>query len=147
MVMMNKCAQGIPGLFSCLKREEAAEGMPIKPKKPCAFQGCPELVDPGETYCEKHKALKNKEYDKYQRSPSHNKRYGNNWRKIRAAYVKAHPLCEECLKIGKMTPVEEVHHVIPLSAGGTNRWENLMSLCQSCHTKKHLELGDRKLWK
>lgn len=40
-------------------------------------------------------------------------------------------------------PAEEVHHIIPLSQGGTHRNDNLMSLCQSCHTKIHLEIGDR----
>ena len=58
-------------------------------------------------------------------------------------YAAAHPLCEMCLKEGRLTPVEEVHHIVPLSQGGTHRNDNLMSLCQSCHTKIHHELGDR----
>ena len=58
-------------------------------------------------------------------------------------YAAAHPLCEMCLKEGRLTPVEEVHHIVPLSQGGTHRNDNLMSLCQSCHTKLHHELGDR----
>ena len=37
----------------------------------------------------------------------------------------------------------EVHHIIPLSQGGTHRNDTQMSLCQSCHTKIHLEIGDR----
>ena len=78
------------------------------------------------------------------RAPNHDKKYGNNWRRIRALYVKQHPLCERCLKEGRITPVEEVHHIVPLSRGGTNQFSSLMSLCQSCHTKTHYELGDRK---
>lgn len=31
----------------------------------------------------------------------------------------------------------EVHHVVPLSAGGTNRHGNLVTLCQSCHLRAH----------
>ena len=58
-------------------------------------------------------------------------------------YAAAHPLCEMCLKEGRLTPVEEVHHIVPLSQGGTHRNDNLMSLCQSCHTKIHHDLGDR----
>lgn len=116
--------------------------MPYKFKKPCAMQGCPNLTN--ETYCEEHKAQRHKEYDKFHRAPDHDKKYGNNWRRIRSLYVKKHPLCERCLKEGRMTPVEEVHHIIPLSRGGTNQFVNLMSLCQSCHTKIHYELGDRK---
>lgn len=116
--------------------------MPSKPKKPCTYPGCPNLTH--ETYCEDHQALRHKQYDKYNRAPNHDKKYGNNWRRIRALYVKQHPLCERCLKEGRITPVEEVHHIIPLSRGGTNQFSNLMSLCQSCHTKIHYEIGDRK---
>lgn len=116
--------------------------MPTKPKKPCAYPGCPNLTF--DVYCEEHAALRRKQYDKYNRAPNHDKKYGNNWRRIRGLYVKKHPLCERCLKEGKTTPVEEVHHIIPLSRGGTNQFSNLMSLCQSCHTKIHYELGDRK---
>lgn len=115
--------------------------MPSKSKKPCAYSGCPNLTH--DTYCEKHQALRHKQYDKFSRAPSHDKKYGNNWQWIRALYVKQHPLCERCLKEGRITPVEEVHHIVPLSRGGTNEFSNLMSLCQSCHTKIHHELGDR----
>lgn len=116
--------------------------MPSKSKKPCAYPGCPNLTH--DTYCEEHQALRHKQYDKFTRAPNHDKKYGNNWRRIRALYVKQHPLCERCLKEGRITPVEEVHHIVPLSRGGTNQFSNLMSLCQSCHTKTHYELGDRK---
>ena len=126
--------------FFMLKKEEAI--MPTKPKKPCAYPGCPNLTF--DVYCEEHAALRRKQYDKYNRSPNHDKKYGNNWRRIRGLYVKKHPLCERCLEEGRITPVEEVHHIIPLSRGGTNQFSNLMSLCQSCHTKIHYELGDRK---
>ena len=42
-----------------------------------------------------------------------------------------------------MTKVEEVHHILPLSRGGTNDEDNLMSLCKSCHSKIHADRGDR----
>jgi 5-methylcytosine-specific restriction protein A len=48
-----------------------------------------------------------------------------------------------CLKEGRLTPVQEVHHILPVSKGGTHARDNLMSLCQSCHTKIHHDLGDR----
>ena len=37
--------------------------MPFKFKKPCAFQGCPNLTK--ETYCEEHKVVREKEYETY----------------------------------------------------------------------------------
>jgi 5-methylcytosine-specific restriction endonuclease McrA len=31
----------------------------------------------------------------------------------------------------------EVHHIIPLSRGGTSTMSNLIDLCTSCHDKRH----------
>lgn len=119
--------------------------MPSKPKEQCAYPGCPNLTH--DTYCEEYQSLRHKQYDKFRRAPNHDKKYGNNWRRIRALYVKQHLLCERYLKEGRITPVEEVHHIVPLSRGVTNQFSNLMSLCHSCHTKIHYELGDRKIRK
>lgn len=115
--------------------------MPKKPKRPCSCPGCPNLTD-GQ-YCEEHEAAARRQYNRYGRPADSNKKYGRAWKRIRDRYVAAHPLCEMCLKEGRLTPVEEVHHIVPLSQGGTHRNDNLMSLCQSCHTKLHHELGDR----
>jgi 5-methylcytosine-specific restriction protein A len=49
----------------------------------------------------------------------------------------------ECLTHGRYVPVEEVHHIIPLSEGRTNDEENLESLCRSYNEKIHGERGDR----
>jgi 5-methylcytosine-specific restriction protein A len=117
--------------------------VPHKPKKPCSYPGCPNLTD--ETYCEVHKNMVAKQYNKFQRSPDHAKKYGRGWKRIRDRYVKAHPLCERCLAEGRMTPVEEVHHILSVNRGGTNEDVNLMSVCKSCHNKIHIELGDRHL--
>lgn len=35
--------------------------MPSKPKKPCAYPGCPNLTH--DTYCEEHEALRQKQYE------------------------------------------------------------------------------------
>ena len=40
-----------------------------------------------------------------------------------------------CLK-----PGTEVHHIIPLSNGGTTTMANLITLCQGCHDKRHRHL-------
>jgi 5-methylcytosine-specific restriction protein A len=115
--------------------------MPHAFKKPCAYPGCPKLTD--EKYCEDHKKIVMQQYDKFNREHNKNKKYGNNWRRIRALYIKQHPLCERCLQEGRITPVEEVHHILPVKQGGSNSFTNLMSVCKSCHTKIHQELGDR----
>lgn len=63
------------------------------------------------------------------------KRYGSKWRKIRNRYINNNPLCEECLKDGKFTKAEEVHHILPLRRGGNHDESNLMALCKSCHSR------------
>lgn len=115
----------------------------MKPRSPCRYPGCREFCEPGEQYCPEHKKLMEQHYDHFTRGYKHSKRYGNNWKKIRDRYVSSHPLCEMCLKEGRYVPVEEVHHIVPLSEGGTNDESNLMSLCRSCHAKIHKERGDR----
>lgn len=115
--------------------------MPRKFKKPCSFPGCPNLTF-GE-FCDKHKKEQRQKYNKYERSPDSNSKYGRRWREIREEYRSEHPLCEMCLKAGRYVPMDEVHHIIPVRAGGTNDKNNLMSLCHSCHQKIHIALGDR----
>lgn len=119
--------------------------MPRRPRRGCAYSGCPRLAVEGGQYCEEHQRLAAQQYNKHTRSPDTNKKYGRAWKRIRDRYAAVHPLCEMCLKEGRLTPVEEVHHILPISQGGDHRESNLMSLCQSCHTKIHLEMGDRQI--
>ena len=115
--------------------------MPKKPKKPCSFPGCPKLTDG--RYCEEHEKVMNDRYNKYERPYDSSVRYGSEWRKIRNRYIKAHPLCEECLANGKITPATEVHHILPVNHGGSNDETNLKSLCKPCHSKITAKMGDR----
>ena len=115
--------------------------MPSRPKRPCSYPGCPRLTD-GQ-YCEEHRTVARQQYDRYERAANVNKVYGRAWSRIRKRYATAHPLCEKCLEEGRHVPVEEVHHIVPISQGGTHDEKNLMSLCQSCHTRIHHQIGDR----
>jgi 5-methylcytosine-specific restriction protein A len=108
--------------------------MPLAPLKPCAYPGCPATIREGR-YCPAHKTKANREYDRNHRRPDHSKIYGWRWRKIRDLYLSKHPLCEECLKQNKYIPTDEVHHIRSVDDGGSHDEENLISLCQSCHTK------------
>lgn len=117
--------------------------MPRKPKHPCHYPGCPELTD--SRFCEKHTKLSNKNYEKYERPYKASERYGRKWRRVRDAYIRLHPLCEDCLELG-LTPVnksEEVHHILPKSKGGSDDFSNLRALCKSCHSRHTAEEGDR----
>lgn len=115
--------------------------MPRKPKQPCTYPSCNKLCEG--RYCEGHKRLTDKRYNSLSRPKDTNKKYGRAWRKIRERYLQSHPLCEQCLKEGRITPTEEVHHIKPVSQGGTHSAGNLMSLCKSCHNKIHYQIGDR----
>ena len=115
--------------------------MPMKPKRPCSYPGCPALT--AGRYCEKHGKEMESRYNKYDRDTETRKRYGRTWKRIRDNYIKANPLCEDCLKRDALTPAEEVHHIIPLSKGGTHEDSNLMSLCESCHSRITAKTGGR----
>lgn len=74
------------------------------------------------------------------------------WKKLRNSYIAEHPLCEECMKKGKITPAEEVHHKIPFLSGSTYQeqinlaydYNNLMSVCSKCHADLHKELNSQR---
>ena len=108
--------------------------MPRKAKRPCRFGGCPKLTESTSGYCAEHEKIQTQHYDKFQRV-DHNKRYGYKWRKLRARFLTAHPLCEQCKAQGRYTAATEVHHIKPLADGGTNDENNLMALCKSCHSR------------
>lgn len=116
--------------------------MPMKPKRPCAVPGCPELTDKG-SYCTKHYQEENHWYNKFGRTKEEKKRYGSAWRKIRNEFLLVHPLCMECKREYKATIATEVHHIKPLDHGGTNETSNLVALCKSCHSKITAASGDR----
>lgn len=130
--------------------------MPYKAKRPCAYQGCPRLTHG--YYCDEHQSLvdeqrkayyrehrheSDREYERTRRDPTTARRYNRTWRVIRNKYIRAHPLCEECLRLGRAVPAEHVHHIIPLADGGTSDASNLMSLCKECHSRIHMEMRKR----
>ncbi len=115
--------------------------MPYKPKRPCGYPGCPKLTEG--RFCEEHAKQEAARYEKYQRDPATRKRYGRNWKRVRDRFLVQHPLCEQCQKEGRLTEAQEVHHIVPLSRGGNNATENLMSLCKSCHSAITAKEGGR----
>ncbi len=50
--------------------------------------------------------------------------------------------CERC---GSRTKVE-LHHILPVSMGGTDTPDNHLWLCRCCHVKEHSEHGHWSIW-
>ncbi len=117
--------------------------MPYKPKKPCAYPGCPELTH--ERYCEKHKRVVDKQYNRHGRDRDTQTFYESPaWRRLRRIKLQAQPLCEECLRENKTVKATMVDHIVPIKQGGAALdLSNLQSLCGSCHSKKSIKEGSR----
>jgi 5-methylcytosine-specific restriction protein A len=115
--------------------------MPYRPAKPCRYPGCPALTH--ERFCATHAKVIARQYEQYERDPATAKRYAGEWRKVRAAYLSAHPLCEICARDNRLTPAALVHHKVKLSDGGGHSPDNLMALCSPCHSRLHAQQGDR----
>ena len=63
--------------------------------------------------------------------------YGHQWRKLRDSVMRRDQgLCQVCLAIGKYTPADEVDHVTPKAAGGSEEPDNLQAICKPCHAEK-----------
>ena len=85
----------------------------------------------------------------YLRGYDANERYDSRWKKVRNIYIKAHPLCEECIKENRFIKATVVHHKLPIENGGDKYdLSNLESLCQSHHMSihKNLEKVNYKFW-
>ena len=67
------------------------------------------------------------------------------WQRLRAAYLAAHPLCEDCKLQGKTTAAEDVHHIRSFMTAQDPAerlalaldYGNLRALCKVCHQLEH----------
>lgn len=72
------------------------------------------------------------------------------WKKLRKAKLRHNPLCERCESRNRITPADEVHHIIPFDRGRTPEeteclafdYDNLKSVCDPCHDEEHKELSN-----
>lgn len=71
--------------------------------------------------------------------------YGRiSWKNCRAfVWSRDRGLCVDCLKAGRYTAAEEVHHIVELTPENVDQPEislnpdNLVSLCRRCHRARH----------
>jgi 5-methylcytosine-specific restriction enzyme A len=83
----------------------------------------------------------NRFYDKYKRDRESKKFYKSKaWQHCRQrVLVRDNHLCQTCLKNGKLTAADMVHHIEELKDKPdlALKEDNLISLCNSCHNKEH----------
>ena len=108
-------------------------------KHPCKHFGCRKLLAKS-GYCEKHKpvitAIKKAAFD-----PDYverNRFYQRvSWKRTRLAQLQREPLCRKCRAVNKLSEATIVDHIKPIAMGGDKyAYENLQSLCASCHNRK-----------
>jgi len=70
---------------------------------------------------------------------------GRRLQRIRAAHLRANPLCVHCRAKGLITAATQVDHITALVNGGADVEENRQGLCDECHKVKTAEdLGYRR---
>lgn len=119
--------------------------MPRRPRKPCLYPGCPELIEYPERYCEKHQHAEKQRHQEYQRlrnDKAEQEFYGSlRWKRLRQMKLRREPLCERCGSIAEM-----VHHRVEIKKDWSQRLDmnNLISLCHKCHQKEHRSGGNMR---
>jgi 5-methylcytosine-specific restriction protein A len=120
--------------------------MPHKPLRPCNAPGCSALVPSG--LCAKHRREHQQRLDTRETATRERAFYWSTpWRKTRARFVRAFPFCEMCKSENLIRLGEEVHHRVPIAAGGDRfAFSNLEHLCKHHHseiTRKEMNYGNR----
>ena len=79
---------------------------------------------------------------KEKRRPDYDRRI-SLYKRRQAGEIEKPNVCATC---GSKTDIEQ-HHIIPIAAGGTDDYFNLISLCHDCHMNLHHRIYDRLQWK
>ena len=111
--------------------------MPYKPKKPCKYPGCNQLVDAA--YCPAHEIhCEDKQYERQRDKETRGWYSTRRWRLLRQQQLIRQPMCEECGRRGRMSVATEADH-IKAHKGDEELFfdeNNLQSLCKRCHSRK-----------
>lgn len=62
----------------------------------------------------------------------------------RAAWLRANPLCKACEADGRVVRAQELDHITPLWAGGSDDESNYQGLCCDCHKAKTASEATRR---
>lgn len=77
------------------------------------------------------------QYDQWRGSAA-SRGYDRRWQKCRRAFLAAYPLCLFCYEQGRLTPANEVDHILTIKERPDLRldWSNLRPLCKPCHSAR-----------
>lgn len=113
--------------------------MPWQPLRRCTEPGCNKRVKAGK--CDEHKRAAQRQQDE-RRGGRRERGYSASWEKYRLQFLKANPLCVECLKQGFYVPAKVVDHIIPINGGDDvlfwPAW-NHQGMCQAHHNQKTVQ--------
>lgn len=117
--------------------------MPGGLKRACPGDGglCPELVDSGRL-CLRHAAEQGSR--RLSRTPWR-RLYDRRWQKARKRFLRRHPVCEECERVGQITEAKVVDHRIPHRGDERLFWDetNWSALCKPHHDVKSARFDGR----
>ncbi len=111
--------------------------MPSLTAKVCAHPGCAQVVH--QKYCTAHAKAERKHRTRaWSSGQSHERGYDWKWRRYRARYLARHPLCVQCLAVGRTEVATVVDHIVPHKGDQVRFWQvdNHQSLCRAHHDAK-----------
>lgn len=113
-------------------------------KKICSSPHCPNYALPNSAYCEEHQ----KEAPSRDSTSKYKEFYNSGiWKKLRRKFLISHIYCDECLKQGKYSLSNTVHHSLGFNSMETfldqSKW---VALCSSCHSKIHTKVTNEELY-
>jgi 5-methylcytosine-specific restriction protein A len=105
--------------------------MPNKTPRPCTHPGCKMLN------CTVHQRTPSQQRQPDLRPSAARRGYGDHWRKVRAAFLLAHPTCEDCSRIATIADhVPNRRELVRMGVPDPDVDEYLHARCKICHDRK-----------
>lgn len=104
--------------------------------RPCKIDGCRRLSRDGSGYCESHKPS---EGTRWAGGSRHERGYGTEWDKIRIKVLERDGWLCQCSQCRggdlRVMAANEVNHIKPKAAGGSDDMWNLQAVSAACHLR------------